>query len=107
MPIFKMSMTAAVGRRPDGTLDFDPVAFRRSLAEVFGTEPEDIILNISGASEPIGVCGCCSMGVGAHDLMGPIRSIRVEQSSLSRATSASCKPWRSRRAASSTLPSSV
>ena len=47
MPIFVMSMTASVPVLPDGSPDFDPYAFRRGLSELFDTDPEDIVLNIS------------------------------------------------------------
>ena len=40
-------MSVSVSRNPDGTPDFDPYAFRRQLSEVFGADPNDILLNIS------------------------------------------------------------
>ena len=40
-------MTASVGRKADGTPDFDPYIFRRQLSELWQTDPNDIILNIS------------------------------------------------------------
>ena len=45
--VFRMSMSVSVSRNPDGTPDFDPYAFRRQLSEVFGADPNDILLNIS------------------------------------------------------------
>jgi hypothetical protein len=47
MPVFRLSMTASVSRRADGTLDFDPYALRRQLSELWQTNPNDVTLNIT------------------------------------------------------------
>ena len=42
-----MNMLLGVGRKADGTLDFDPYAFRRQLAELWSASPADISLNVT------------------------------------------------------------